>query len=191
MDLVGAWLRQLLKAGTAVALVPAAMVAALVVVLVGAGGFGGLGALGQLLTGPQVSRAEKLASRDGAARRDLALVAPADARRSAPSDVRRASDVPARAPRPPREQPRRRAAVDPQDPPIVRPPPRPVFVAPAPAPAPPPAAPRRPTLKDRTQALGSKLKETVGIVGTAVREIVEALGETVERIIDPPPRLVG
>ena len=36
MDLIGAWLRQLLQAGTAAALVPVAMVAALVVVLIGA-----------------------------------------------------------------------------------------------------------------------------------------------------------
>ncbi|HEV2776054.1 MAG TPA: HAMP domain-containing protein, partial [Solirubrobacteraceae bacterium] len=57
MNLVGAWLRQLLQAGTAAALVPVAMVAALVVVLVGAGGFGGLGALGQLVGGPQIAPA--------------------------------------------------------------------------------------------------------------------------------------
>jgi hypothetical protein len=60
-----------------------------------------------------------------------------------------------------------------------------VLVLPAPPP-PPAAAPRRPTLKQRTQALGDKLKKTVGVVGTAVREIVEELGETLGRIIDPP-----
>ncbi|HUR87021.1 MAG TPA: hypothetical protein VMY78_16935, partial [Solirubrobacteraceae bacterium] len=54
MDLVGAWLRQLLRAGTAAAIVPAAMVAALVVVLVGAGGFGGLSSLRQLVVGPTI-----------------------------------------------------------------------------------------------------------------------------------------
>jgi len=191
MNLVGAWLRQLLKAGTAAALVPTAIVAALVVVLVGTGGFGGLAAIGQLLTGPQVSRAEQVASSDGADRRDVAPVAPADARRSPPPDVQRSSDAPARTPRRRTAPPQRRAAVDPQDPPIVRPPPRAVFAPPVPVSPPAAAAPRRPTLKQRAQALGSKLKETVGVVGTAVREIVEALGKTVERIIEPPPRLVG
>jgi len=191
MDLVGAWLRQLLKAGTAAALVPTAMLAALVVVLVGTGGFGGLAAIGQLLTGPQVSRAEQLASRDGADRRDVAPVAPADARRSPPSEVERSSDAPARAPRRSAAPQPRRPAIDPQDPPIVRPPPRAVLGPPAPAAQPAAAAPRRPTTKERAQALGSKLKETLGAVGTAVREIVEALGETVERIVEPPPRLVG
>ena len=77
MDLVGAWLRQLLQAGTAAALVPAAMVAALVVVLIGAGGFGGLDSLGQLVSGPQVTPAERLASRDRpGGRRDVAPLAP-------------------------------------------------------------------------------------------------------------------
>jgi len=188
MDLVGAWLRQLLKAGTAATLVPAAMVAALVVVLVGAGGFGGLPAIGQLLTGPQVSPAEQLAARDGTGGRDVAPLAPADARARSAPDVPRASRR-SDARRPPREAQRpRRPAVEPRDPPIVRAPPAPVLTAPAPPPQ--PAAPaRRPTLKQRVQTLGSKLKETVEDVGTTVREIVTALGETVERIIDPPPRL--
>ena len=64
MDLVGAWLRQLLKAGTAAAIVPAAMVAALVVVIVGAGGFGGLGSLSQLVAGPQILPIEVAAARE-------------------------------------------------------------------------------------------------------------------------------
>ncbi len=51
---MGAWLRQLLRAGTAAAIVPVAMVAALVVVLVGAGGFGGLSSLRQLVIGPAI-----------------------------------------------------------------------------------------------------------------------------------------
>jgi hypothetical protein len=190
MDLVGAWLRQLLKAGTAATLVPAAMIAALVVVLVGAGGFGGLAALGQLLTGPQVSRAEQLAATDGAGRPDIAPVAPADARAAAPDVPPAVSRPDAR--RPVREvQPRRRAVIEPRDPPLVRVPPPPVLAVPAPPPPPAVAAPARPpTLKQRAQALGSKLREAVGDVGTAVREIVTALGETVERIIDPPPRLL-
>lgn len=54
MDLVGAWLRQLLRAGTAVAIVPVALLAALLVVVLGSGGLGGLGSLGQLVAGPAV-----------------------------------------------------------------------------------------------------------------------------------------
>jgi hypothetical protein len=191
MDLVGAWLRQLLKAGTAATLVPAAMIAALVVVLVGAGGFGGLSAIGQVLTGPQVSRAEQLAARDGGGGGDVAPLAPADApARSAPDVPRASGRSGARLPAREAQRPRR-PAVEPSDPPTVRVPPAPVLTAPAPPPPPAAAAPtRRPTLKQRVQALGSKLKETVEDVGTTVREVVTALGETVERIIDPPPRLV-
>jgi len=54
MDLVGAWLRQLLRAGTAAAIVPVALVAALLVIALGSGGLGGLGSLGQLVAGPAV-----------------------------------------------------------------------------------------------------------------------------------------
>ncbi|HWC26576.1 MAG TPA: hypothetical protein VG474_08340, partial [Solirubrobacteraceae bacterium] len=87
MDLVGAWLRQLFRAGTAAALVPTALVAALVVVLVGAGGFGGLGSLGQLVTGPEVSPAERAAAGDEEQGGDPAPRSPAvasESRRRAP-----------------------------------------------------------------------------------------------------------
>jgi len=49
MDLVGAWLRQLLRAGTAAAIVPVALLAALLVIALGSGGLGGLGSLGEVL----------------------------------------------------------------------------------------------------------------------------------------------
>jgi len=180
MDLVGAWLRQLFKAGTAAALVPAAMLAALVAVLVGAGGFGGLGAIGQLLTGPQVSRAEQLAARDGAGARDVAPVAPADARDAPPAVGPPSSSTPAGTPRTPAAPQRpRRPAIDPRDPPTVRAPPAPVLAPPAPPP-PPLVARRRPTLKEHAQVLGAKLKETVEDVGTAVREIVVELVQTLD-----------
>ena len=183
MDLVGAWLRQLLKAGTAAALVPTAMIAALVVVLIGAGGFGGLGSLSQLVTGPQVSPAERLASAGPGDGGDVAPVAPADAQPSPGSSA----PAGARAgPRPPATAPRRRwPAIDPQDPARVRGPPRLVLPAPAPPPPPPATAARPPTLKERTQVLGGKLKETVGNVGTAVQEIVEEVGKTLGRIVNP------
>jgi hypothetical protein len=184
MDLVGAWLRQLLKAGTAAALVPAAMIAALVVVLIGAGGFGGLDALGQLVSGPQVTPAERLAFTDRSEGADVAPVAPADAqspqRPTAPS-----ASAPPRGRRAPATSPLRRApAIDPQDPPKVRPPPPPVLPPPAPPP-PPVVTARPPTLKERTRVLEEKLKETVGAVGTAVQEIVDNLGKTLGRIVNP------
>lgn len=185
MDLVGAWLRQLLKAGTAAALVPAFLVAALVVVLVGAGGFGGLGSLGQLLSGPQVTPAERLAARDPADRRDVAPVAPADADEPPASDAPVRSSA-ARAPRPPvAKRTRPRPAIVAQGPRVARPP-QPPVVAPPPAP-PPPAAARRPTSKERAQVLAEKLKDTVGDVGTAVQRIVDGLAQTL-RIVDPPAR---
>ena len=87
MDLVGAWLRQLMTAGTAAALVPVAMVAALAVVLVGAGGFGGLGALGQLVTGPQVTPAEATVAR-GAGRAAAAAARSRPSRRPWPASRR-------------------------------------------------------------------------------------------------------
>ncbi|CAA9494861.1 MAG: hypothetical protein AVDCRST_MAG67-1613 [uncultured Solirubrobacteraceae bacterium] len=188
MDLVGAWLRQLLKAGTAAALVPAAIVAALVVVLIGAGGFGGLGSLGQLLTGPQVTPAERLASADPAQGRDVAPVAPVDADENARlrAQPRERSSARRSARRPPSARsPDRRPAIDPQGPAIVRPPEPPV-IDPPPPPPPPPVTARGPTAKERTQVLGNKLKDTVGDVGTAVQEIVDELGQTLGRIVDPP-----
>ena len=69
---------------------------------------------------------------------------------------------------------------------MIKPPPPPVIEPPAPPPPPPPAVARQPTLKDRTQVLGVKLKETVGEVGTAVQEIVDGLGQNLGRIINPP-----
>lgn len=191
MDLVGAWLRQLLKAGTAAALVPAAMVAALVVVIVGAGGFGGLGSIGQLVSGPAVSPAEREVARVPGGGPGVAPVSPAVAseseRRPAPAAPRARATAPAPAPAP-RSEPRS-PAVDPGRPPTARPPLPPVIERPPPPPPPaPPAAPRPPTLKERTQVLGDKLKDTVGDLGTAVQEIVDGLDQTLGRIADPPPR---
>ncbi|HVF79035.1 MAG TPA: hypothetical protein VNA28_12120 [Solirubrobacteraceae bacterium] len=193
MDLVGAWLRQLMQAGTAAALVPAAMVAALVVVLVGAGGFGGLSSIGQLVSGPQITPAEQIASSERGLGRDVAPLAPvgADVDRLPRAAAPARSDGPRESPRPPvaPPPPPRRGVVDPGLPPVVKPPPPPVLPPPPPPPAPPPAAaPRPPTLKDRTQVLGDKLKETVGEVGTAVQDIVDGLGQNLGRIINPPPK---
>ena len=188
MDLVGAWLRQLVQAGTAAALVPAAIVAALAVVLVGAGGFGGLGALGQLVAGPQPSPAE-LRARGGEATsarvRDLAPVAPALASESPVARTPAASPPPppvvAPTPPPPASPPRR---VTPPPPPPAPPPP--VAVAPPPPPPAAAAPARRPTLEERTRRANEELKETVGELGTAVRQVVEGLGNALGRILAPP-----
>ena len=192
MDLVGAWLRQLLKAGTAAALVPAAMVAALVVVLIGAGGFGGLGSIRQLLTGPEVPPAEQVASSDAADGDTVAPVAPADERRAARRAARGGSSARDAVPAAPPAQPERRRppAVDPGAPPIVRPPPPPVVdpLPPPPPPPPPPAATPPPTLEDRVQVLAQKLNGAVGDVSTVLEAIVEELVQTLRRIVTAPPR---
>lgn len=186
MDFVGAWLRQLLKAGTAAALVPAAMIAALVVVLIGAGGFGGVGSIRQLLSGPEIPPAERLASSDRGARGgDVARVAPADEPRAVRQVQRRRPSSREAVP-PPAAQPQPRPpAVDPGARETVRPP-RPPAIEPPPPPPPPPAAPP-PTLADRTEALGEKVGETLGDVGTLLEAIVEALVQTLGRIVTPPP----
>lgn len=194
MDLVGAWLRQLLRAGTAAALVPVAIVAALVVVVVGAGGLGGLGSLGQLVSGPEVSPAERDAGGAPAGARDVAPVSPALAseseRRRAPSaaaGTRRAPATPA-GPGPPRPtQPQRPSGeIDPGPRATGRPGRTRDLPDPA-TPVPSQGAPRPPTTKERAQVLGAKLHETVGEVGTVVQVIVDGLAKTLGRIAPPPP----
>jgi hypothetical protein len=190
MDLVGAWLRQLLRAGTAAAIVPAAMVGALVVVLVGAGGFGGLGSLRQVFVGPEISPAHTPES--GAHAPDIApiapparratvrrAVAPAAPRRVAPGEV--APTVPA---------PRRPPAVvtPPSSPgPSVLPPPP--AAAPAPPASPPslpePATtPAPPAIEQTTQQLVDGVDQTLDSVGELLVTIIGRLG----RLLPPPRR---
>jgi bla regulator protein blaR1 len=185
MDLVGAWLRQLLRAGTAAAIVPAAMVAALVVVLVGAGGFGGLGSLSQVVVGPEV-----------------APEAAATARSEAP-------DIPAqptrRPQRPAAERRTRPPAVTPP-PAVVAPPARPDNTPPPPPPAPPPApppppppppppagpepepeavaTPQKPALEQTTQAVVDGVDSTLDTVGELLVALIDRLG----RLLPPPRR---
>ena len=194
MDLVGAWLRQLLRAGTAAALVPVAIVAALVVVVIGAGGLGGLGSLGQLVSGPAVSPAERDAAGAPAGGRDVAPVSPALAseseRRRAPSaaaGTRRAPVTPAEPGTPGPTQPQGPSgAIDPGQPPTGRPGRTRDLPEPG-IPGPQQGAPRPPTTKERAQVLGEKLHETVGEVGTVVQVIVDGLAKTLGRIAPPPP----
>jgi hypothetical protein len=180
MDLVGAWLRQLFRAGTAAAIVPTAMVAALVVVLVGAGGFGGLRALRQIVAGPEVSPGQM--ARPGAG--DVAPIAPTAPRRPAhrvappPAPVAPAPEVVPPAPSPPP-----RVAPSPLPPPVVPPPP-----PPPPSVTPPPApeivaTPKRTALEQTTQQLVDALDKTLDTVGELLVTIIRRLGQLV-----PPPQ---
>jgi hypothetical protein len=183
MDLVGAWLRQVLRAGTAAAIVPTAMVAALVIVLVGAGGFGGLRSLRQIVAGPEVSPGQTV--RPGAG--DVAPIAPA-ARRPA---ARRAAPPPAPA------AAREVAPPAPSPPPLVAPAPAPSPAAPAPPPTPAPpapvtpppapemvATPKRPALEQTTQVLVDAVDKTLDSVGELLVTIIRRLGQ----LLPPPQR---
>ncbi|MEA2154843.1 MAG: hypothetical protein QOE11_983 [Solirubrobacteraceae bacterium] len=183
MDLVGAWLRQLLRAGTAAALVPVAMVAALVVVLIGAGGFGGLSSLRQVVAGPKVSPTQ--VAQTG---RDTPAVTPR-------ADRRRARPAPARPPRvapqapvtpPPATTPPPPVTPPPVTPPAPRPPPV-VSTPPPPAPPPPPpeqvATPEKPAIEQTTQQLVDGVDTTLDTVGELLVAIINRLGRLL-----PPPR---
>lgn len=188
MDLVGAWLRQLLRAGGAAALVPLAMVASLAVVVAGGGGLGGLGALGQLVTGPAISPAQRSAAASSARDSEVALVAPpasvATGRPRAPS---RATAVP--EPKLDRAAPRRPGPAPPAPPAHVVPRPHRLPLPPAaPVASRPPAPPAPgPTAKGRAKALVGQLGETIGEVGAVVAEIIDALAKTLGGILLGPP----
>ncbi len=182
MDLVGAWLRQLLRAGTAAAIVPAAIVGALVVALVGAGGFGGLGSLRQVVAGPQISPTEVAAA--GPLAPDVAP----PARRPRPSRV--ATQPPRRAVTPPPVVVTPPAVVPPPvtppptvTPPPVAPPAPPVVVAP-PAPPEQVATPKEPALQQTTQAVVDGVDSTLDTVGKLLVALIDRLG----RLLPPPQR---
>lgn len=183
MDLVRAWLRQLLGAGAVAAIVPLAIVAALVVVVAGAGGLGGLGALGQLVTGPEISRAQRELARSAAPEREpeSALVAPPLAVAAVPKPTA----PPATGTVPSGSE---RGAPPPPPPPLPPPPPPPPPPLPPPPPPPPPP-PAPPTAKERTDKLAEELGETVDDVVTGLGEVIGGLGETLGGILNaPPPR---
>ena len=184
MDLVAGWLRSVLKAGAAAALVPIAIVSALLVAVAGAGGLGGIGALGQIVTGPAVSSAPSVAGSSGGSDagervRDVAIVAP-------PELV--AAVRPAAPPRRPgtTAQPAPRRVVTPRDREPGRPPAPPPLppLPPEPPTPPPPPAPTEPV---PTKPLVDQVGDAVGAVGTVVEEVVEGLGETVEGLLGGPP----
>lgn len=186
MDLVGAWLRQLLRAGTAAAIVPTAMVAALVIVLVGAGGFGGLRSLRQIVAGPEVSPGRTAGPRP----RDVAPIAPAPARPPAARRVAppRAPIAAARRVAPPASPPPARVTPLPPPPPAVAPLPPPPPPPPAPVSAPPApeqvATPERPALEQTTQNLVDGVDGTLDTVGELLVTIIRRLG----RLLPPPRR---
>jgi hypothetical protein len=178
MDLVGAWLRQLARAGTAAAIVPAAIVVGLVVVL---GGFGGLGALRQIVAGPEISPAD--VNRQGPRAGEVAPIAPP----APPPVVRRVVTPPApAAPRreaaPPALPPPRRVA-PPRPPAPAQPPPPPPASAAPPSPSAPVAAPQRPALEQTTQAVVDGLDKTLDTAGELLVTVIRRLGQLL-----PPPR---
>jgi hypothetical protein len=183
MDLVGAWLRQLLRAGTAAAIVPVVMLA-VVVVLISAGGFGGLKSLRQAVAGPEVSSTQiavggpgaPAVTRRPAARRPAAAARPAARRAVAP---RPQAAPPAPLPPPP---------VAPRPPPPP-PPTRLPTAPPLPAPPPPPppenvATPEVPALQKTTQQLVNGVDTTLDTVGELLVALIDRLG----RLLPPPPR---
>jgi outer membrane biosynthesis protein TonB len=181
MDLVGAWLRQLLRAGTAAAIVPVAMVAALAIVLVSAGGFGGLGSLRQAVAGPEIPPAQV------ATAAEAPNVAP-PARRPRPAPAATASRAPAPtravAPPPPPPPPTV-VAPPPAPPPVVVKPPPPPPPPPPPAPAPEPVAtPAKPALEQTTQRLVDGVDGTLNTVGELLVALIDRLG----RLLPPPQR---
>jgi hypothetical protein len=185
MDLVGAWVRQLLGAGMAAAIVPIAMFAAVVVALVATGGFGGLGSLGQLIGGPQISPAEQAAVRQSQGTA-VARVAPPTIVARVQSSQRRRTGA-ARDQGAGRQPHRARPFVrgHPLSPPLVGvgPPPAP----PPQAPATPPRPVMRPTAREHTQPVTDLLEKTVGGVRAVVGRVIDRLGRTVEKVIGPPP----
>jgi hypothetical protein len=180
MDLVGAWLRQLARAGTAAAIVPLALVGALVVIAVGSGGLAGLGSLGQLVKGPAES-ATPVAGVSPTENARAARVAPADraprpASAAAPSGTAGApvGTAPATGPATPPPPPPSAGTTPPPPPSFVAPPPAAV-TPPPPAAAPPPPPP--PTLGDAVNNLTQVVGNTVGGVVVGLQTLIERLGQ--------------
>jgi hypothetical protein len=200
MSLPKVWTRQLYEAWGVALLVPAAVIAALLVLALG-GGFGGLGALGQLVSGPAVPAGSALSAavtpgvRGGHRGAGLLPVVPAAplARRH----VTASAVVSGRTSAPPVQggtgvsSPARgrtgsgigsggRSAA----PPPVKPPPS--STPPAPTPTPTPTAPL-PALVNQVVAVGvsvtSKLPGPLGQLGTGV---LQSLGQTLDSLLTPP-----
>ena len=174
MDLVGAWLRQLLRAGTAAAIVPVALLAALLVIALGSGGLGGLGSLGQLVAGPAVPEID--ATRPSAA--ENVRVAPAApgasdrARARVPASTGRGSG--GRAPGPRAEQASGRQIAPRAGSSSVTAPSAPDAPPLAPGASPPPAPPPSGGTQ-RSPGLGEVLDSTVNGVVVGVETLIDQL----------------
>jgi translation initiation factor IF-2 len=196
MALGRAWMGSLAGASGAAAVVPAAVVVA----VLGAGSLGGLGSLGQLVGGPELPAVERAASSPAAGRDVPALPAPP---RRATASTRAVADAGVRAPvtrdgssGAPEPAPAARPPARPQAPPPAAPaaptPPSqptssPVATPPRPA-APPPAAPVLPaevteTIAPAASALDGVLRP-LPVVGPAAAEAVTA----VLALLAPPAR---
>jgi len=176
MDLVGAWLRQLLRAGTAAAIVPVALLAALLVIALGSGGLGGLGSLGQLVAGPAVPEID--ATRPSAA--ENVRVAPAApgasdrARARVPASTGRGSG--GRAPGPRAEQASGRQIAPRAGSSSVTAPSAPDAPRLAPGASPPPPPPPPPSGgTQRSPGLGEVLGSTVNGVVVGVETLIDQL----------------
>lgn len=181
MDLVGAWLRQLLRAGTAAAIVPVALVAALLVVALGSGGFGGLGSLGELVAGPSVPELDTAGS-SAAEDARVARVAPGGSDRASvrPSaSAPRAGGGGAAATAPSlqaRPGTRRPIAPAPGSSRVTAPPLE--VVTPPVAPREPPPTPVTPPAQPQAPPLADVLSATVNGVVAVVQTLLDQLGQT-------------
>jgi len=188
MDLVGAWLRQLLRAGTAAALVPVALLGALLVIAVGSGGLGGFDSLGQLVAGPAVPEMDA----DGPSATENPHVAPVApggrdvATGRAPPASRAGASAGAAAPAPaasaPQQRSGQRIAPAPGSSSAVAPPapvasPLESVTSPALEPTPPPAQQRPPQL-------GEVVGATVNNVVIGAQTLLDNLSRAL--VVKPP-----
>ena len=198
MSLARAWRRQLYGASTAALIVPAAMLAALVVLALG-GGFGQVGVLGQIFAGPPALGAGAGSGGGGgavAASRSLPVippVAPASRPRSsgrviraggAPSPgVNRGTGGAGAAPivtgTPIRSAP---APTTTPGPPARPAPP----ASPSPSPAPQPSPPPQPTAVDKVVTVVTQVTQQVPApIGPAATQVLQAAGSAADGLLPP------
>jgi hypothetical protein len=178
---VRSWIRQALRASGVAILVPAAVVAAIALSVVGGGG--GVGSLGDVLNGPAVPPAEAAAQPAAQPRRDetpraraAAAGSPIAAPPTAPPRRRGARAPLIRRPVTTLPLPSRRPAGPPAGPPAAQPTAPP---APASSGQPPPAQPR--PIHDT----GAQLAQTVRPLPVAGPVAADAVQAVVD-LVDPP-----
>jgi hypothetical protein len=198
MSLARAWRRQLYGASTAALIVPAAMLAALVVLALG-GGFGRVGVLGQIFAGPPALGAGAGSGGGGgavAASRSLPVIppiAPASRTRSSGRVIRAGA-----APSPGLNRGTGGAGVAPivtgtpirsapAPTPAPGPPARPALpVSPSPSPPPEPSQPPQPTAVDKVVTVVTQVTQQVPApLGPAAAQVVQAAGSVADRLLPP------